>query len=185
MEPLTPNQVLDILAEAMMLLFKEEHWSKNCCATSQGTECPPWDLHADAWSSFGAIEKTILNSETGLSHLTQVVLELEQDAQEPLLPFDSKHTHEEVIGLFYTTMRRISAGLNLVMMTPAFMAEAKDWPTDEFPVMFIEQAALDAMDQAEEEHKKRREEAYAEERRLMRYDREDELGTFDAMDELD
>jgi hypothetical protein len=170
MEKLAPKQVLDILSEALMLFYKEEHWSKNCCATTQGQECPPWDLHADAWSSFGAIEAVLAKQEEKLIHLTQIVGELEKDLQKPLLSFDVSHTHEEVIEAFYRTMKRISTGLNLVMVYP----ELDDEPNSAWPVVFFEQAALDVVDRVEEELRERFEAALAEERDAWEYARGDE-----------
>ena len=58
----TENQfVLDVLAEAQKLIFLEKNWSKFCAATKSGHQSAPWDLHADAWSIFGAIEKVLLD----------------------------------------------------------------------------------------------------------------------------
>jgi hypothetical protein len=168
METLNQNDVLTILAEAQKLLFRGTHWSPNFLATKQGEECSPWDPQADAWSSFGAIEK-ILGSTDRMRYLSQVVGELEAVAKEPLLTFDANHLHEEVIGLFNDTAYRLAKTVEMIVLTPFFDVSDEEEVDN---MLFVKQADLDEMDAYAEEMRKRRAEIREEEHRLMCYDRD-------------
>lgn len=111
---ISADSKLDILAEALRLIFFEKHWSKMHSATKAGTECSPWDLDADAWNAFGAVERVLSNKEQ-FRHLVEVVGELELDAGGSLPAFDLAHSHEEVLSLFYQTLQRLGniAGYNM------------------------------------------------------------------------
>lgn len=126
---------LEILAEAQRLIFFEKAWSKNCAATKAGEMCPPWDLHADAWSLFGAIEK-VLTDRNEYRHLLDIAAIICQNINEPLLAFDSNHSHDEVIELLYLVMGKIAESNGLNMYRPCFTLDSDDVQDDGF-VMFV------------------------------------------------
>ena len=127
--------ILDILADAQKLIFFEKNWSKNCTATFHGgQQCPAWDLKADAWSAWGALEKVLVDRNE-MPMFNGIISLLEQNTSEGILNFDYHHSHEDVIQLFYFVMGDIAEQLDYNMYTPAFEF-GKD-PNDDYPVMFI------------------------------------------------
>lgn len=160
---ISADSKLDILAEALRLIFFEKHWSKNVSASKAGVECSPWDLQADAWSAFGSIERVLSNKEQ-FRHLVEVAGELELDAGESLPAFDSTHSHEEVLTLFYKTLQRLGdlAGYNMwYPWFPPNMTEEDFTEYDSVVMFFCKQD-----DEEFERESKAQEERMDEARRL-------------------
>lgn len=155
---------LEILAEAQALIMFEKAWSKLCSATKNGEQCPAWDLHANAWSALGAIEK-VLCDKNQYRLLVDVARELENDAKELLAVYDFNHSHKEVVDLFYISMARLSESIGWNMYTPfGFLNEEDD--NDGF-VFFISKEDDDAMDQYTKELEERIEESYRRDREAL------------------
>lgn len=151
---------LDILVEVLKLIFFKKHWSKDCSATKARVPCPPWDLQADAWSVFGAIEKVLSNKEQ-FRHLVEVAGEVELDAGSSLLAFDSTHSHEEVLELLYKTLQRLGdlTGYNMYYpLLPTFITEEEFIANDESVVYFFGKLDDEEFEKASEAERERREE---------------------------
>ena len=146
--------ILDILADAQKLIFFEKNWSKNCTATSVGQQCPAWDIHADAWSIWGAIEK-ILVDRNQMPMLNEIILLLEGNITGSILNFDYHHSHEDVIQLFYFAMGDIAEKLGYNMYAPLLKPDSS---SEDYPVMFIPKE-FDEMNESEWATEKARQEA--------------------------
>lgn len=157
---ISADNKLDILAEALRLIFFEKHWSKIHTATKAGIECLPWDLEADAWSAFGAVERVLSNKEQ-FRYLVEVAGELELDAGRSLPAFDSAHSHEEVVDLFYKTLQRLGdlAGYNMwYPWLPPNMKE-EDFTEEDQVVYFFSKEFDEEFDKENEAQKERMKEA--------------------------
>lgn len=152
---------LDFLADALRLIFFEKHWSKVHAATKAGVECLPWDLEADAWSAFGAVERVLSNKEQ-FRYLVEVAGELELDAGGSLPAFDSAHSHDEVIGLFYKSLQRLGdlAGYNMwYPWLPPHMTEEEFVKNDEAVVYFFSKEFDEEFDKENKAQRERMDEA--------------------------
>lgn len=168
----TENQfVLDVLAEAQKLIFLEKNWSKFCAATKSGHQSAPWDLHADAWSIFGAIEKVLLDKKR-YNFLLTIASKVEVFTDEPLLKYDLTHSHKEVMELFYRAMQPIAEELNLNMYSPLF-ASNEDLGEDEYPVFFILKDLDKALDEEDDRLEVIREERRRQDHLDLQYSRDD------------
>lgn len=157
---MTAEHTLEILPEVLKLIHNPKNWSKDCTATKAGEMCPPWDLHADAWSLFGAVEKVLIDKQQ-YGHLLLIVNELVIDAKENILKFNFISTHEAVIELLFTTMNRLAESIGWNMYRQLF-TEPGD--SNEDLVFFMSKEDDAAMDRAAEEQKEKMN-AYLEEER--------------------
>ncbi len=98
--------IRSVLLEALDLIRLESNWSKDCCASRDGEQCAPWDLHANRWSCFGAIEKVLIDRDM-YRHLLSVVSPLEEGSPTPLLHLDYKTSHGEVVALLANVIDKL------------------------------------------------------------------------------
>lgn len=157
---MTAEYTLEILPEVLRLIRNPKNWSKDCTATKAGEMCPPWDLHADAWSLFGAIEKVLIDKDQ-YGHLLLIANELVIDAKENILTFNHISTHETVIELLFTTMNRLAESIGWNMYRQLF-TEPGDSDVDF--VFFISKEDDAAIDREAEEYDARMKSHYEEER---------------------
>lgn len=112
---MNPRYMQNILVYARRLIFDSKNWSNLYCGSYNGNQCASWDVRANAWNSYGAIEKILLDHDSYTDEdMNAVVSALESHIDEKLFHYDYKHTHEEIMIMFDKTIEGIQDDLSMM-----------------------------------------------------------------------